>query len=487
MVTLYAVLIGSIVGCLFYARKYKKEERMNYRKKTSFGDGFGLFLYDIFLVKQEKNNIFKRIYPNKDFNIEQRMFRMRQIASSIFLLLIFLILGLFQSLSAITKEEKEIVSIERPLQYEGEKNVSLEVEYEDQRDVITIPVEAYRFTESEIKEQMEYCYEELYRQILGENESFERITTDFDFSVEEWNGITVQYVPFEDGWILTDGSLNWEKIYEDYIFKDSKKENNEDKQKINSGFVIMMNSGEIYQEYKVEVVIQISEEKKDFEEQLLYEIKSNNSVNQKNLKLPEMVEDKTITFYEQREKASIFYLVLGLVAVIMGIFSKNEELNSKLIKRNKQLAQDYASIVNKLMLLTGAGMTLLGAWDRIIIDYENNQKQYGFRYVYEEMKLTRKRMQNGISEAEAYSEFGRRCDNTVYIKLGCLLEQNIRKGTKGLNDCLNQEVREAFAGRKALAKKRGEETATKLLLPMTMMLVISMVIVVVPAFLTMGM
>jgi hypothetical protein len=213
----------------------------------------------------------------------------------------------------------------------------------------------------------------------------------------------------------------------------------------------------------------------------------NNLDNGKTFRLPETINGQKISFYEQKEEESTFYLLLGVVAIVMGILSKNEELKSKLLKRNQQLEQDYAAIVNKLTLLTGAGMTLRGAWDRIILDYEKNRQQYGFRYVYEEMKVSRKRMQNGISEAEAYSEFGRRCDSGSYIKLGCLLEQNIRKGTKGLNDCLNQEVREAFAERKVLAKKRGEETATKLLLPMMMMLIISMLIVLVPAFLSMSM
>lgn len=479
MVTVYAILIGSIVGCLFYTRDYKKEERLQYGKKQQIGDGFGLFVQDVFLKKMNKNDTFRKIYPDKDSLLEQRMFRMRQISVSVLLLLTFLLLGLFQSLSVVAEEQKKVTSIERPNENEGMKEVSLEVWYEDDVKDITIQVDEYLLTGSEIEEKIKNCYEQLIQIVLGKNESFQKITTDLNFSRGEMEGIHIQYMGLDDDLIFTDGRLNRNKIYALY--------ESQQVREICSGFLMILSYGEVHKEYQMDVVIQLDENQRSFEEILLVEMNQNNLDNGKTFRLPETINGQKISFYEQKEEESTFYLLLGVVAIVMGILSKNEELKSKLLKRNQQLEQDYAAIVNKLTLLTGAGMTLRGAWDRIILDYEKNRQQYGFRYVYEEMKVSRKRMQNGISEAEAYSEFGRRCDSGSYIKLGCLLEQNIRKGTKGLNDCLNQEVREAFAERKVLAKKRGEETATKLLLPMMMMLIISMVIVLVPAFLSMSM
>ena len=49
---------------------------------------------------------------------------------------------------------------------------------------------------------------------------------------------------------------------------------------------------------------------------------------------------------------------------------------------------------------------------------------------------------------------------------------------------LDDDVADAFEERKNLAKKQGEEAGTKLLLPMFMLLAIVMVIVVVPAFMS---
>ena len=106
--------------------------------------------------------------------------------------------------------------------------------------------------------------------------------------------------------------------------------------------------------------------------------------------------------------------------------------------------------------------------------------------VYEEMSIALKEMRGGISEGEAYERFGKRCELTNYMKLGALLSQNLRKGSKGLAALLQVEAIQAFENRKSLAKQRGEEAGTKLLMPMMGMLAVVLIMVMVPAFLTMN-
>lgn len=65
-----------------------------------------------------------------------------------------------------------------------------------------------------------------------------------------------------------------------------------------------------------------------------------------------------------------------------------------------------------------------------------------------------------------------------------MLSQNLRKGTKGLSELLQREAAGAFEERKTAARKVGEETSTKLLGPMFLMLGVVLMIIVVPAFLT---
>ena len=94
-------------------------------------------------------------------------------------------------------------------------------------------------------------------------------------------------------------------------------------------------------------------------------------------------------------------------------------------------------------------------------------------------------MKSGIPEAECYERFGSRCGLQLYLKFGSLLSQNLKKGTKGLRDVLYTESAVAFENRKREARKKGEEAGTKLLVPMFMMLGDVLLIVVVPAFLSM--
>jgi hypothetical protein len=90
----------------------------------------------------------------------------------------------------------------------------------------------------------------------------------------------------------------------------------------------------------------------------------------------------------------------------------------------------------------------------------------------------------GTSETQAYKEMGRRCGVHAYIKLCSFLSQNINKGNANIFDLLREETREAFEERKAIARRNGEEAGTKLLGPMVMMLTVVLVIVIVPAFMS---
>jgi hypothetical protein len=150
-------------------------------------------------------------------------------------------------------------------------------------------------------------------------------------------------------------------------------------------------------------------------------------------------------------------------------------------KREKLLIADYPEIVSKLSLLMGAGMSTYNALIKITEDYKKTGKT---KPAYELLSECLNRISSGITETDAYMEFGKRCNVMCYIKLGNLLAQNISKGTDNIFQLLKEETEKAFEDRKALAKKLGEEAGTKLLLPMTMMLSVVLIIIVIPAFMS---
>ncbi len=150
-------------------------------------------------------------------------------------------------------------------------------------------------------------------------------------------------------------------------------------------------------------------------------------------------------------------------------------------QREKQMMADYPEIIAGLTVLTGAGLALPQAWIRLTEEYELSKSKKGVRWAYEEMGITARQIQNGISPGRAFGEYGRRIGLHAYIKLGNLLEQNMKKGTKGLSAMLQTEAYQAFEERKHQVRRLGEEISTKLLIPLFMMLGVVLIIILVPA------
>ena len=116
---------------------------------------------------------------------------------------------------------------------------------------------------------------------------------------------------------------------------------------------------------------------------------------------------------------------------------------------------------------------------------KQSQKSPARRYVYEEMILTLREMRSGVPEASAYENFGRRCGLPAYIKLGSLLSQNLKKGSKGLTALLEHEAVLSMDQHKMAVRKLGERASVKMLLPMILMFGVVLIILMVPAFLSM--
>lgn len=202
------------------------------------------------------------------------------------------------------------------------------------------------------------------------------------------------------------------------------------------------------------------------------------------LELPNKVGEKSLVWEREKEYTGLWILMLGTVAAMMIWVQEKQKKQKEKIIREEQMRMDYPEIVNKIALLVGAGLTVKNAWKKILEHYEEQVEEKKRRFAYDEMENTMREMQGGVTESECYEHFGRRAGLPSYVKLGTLLSQNLRKGTKGLTDVLSREAVQAYEDRRQTIKKRGEEVSTKLLLPMSMMLVVVLIIVIVPAFLS---
>lgn len=199
--------------------------------------------------------------------------------------------------------------------------------------------------------------------------------------------------------------------------------------------------------------------------------------------LPENVNGFPIIWKERKEDNSLMLFGICLAAGIVIFIMSDRDLHRRIEKRERQMILDYPQVVSKMVLLTGAGMSVPNAFFRIGQDYMEGRKKGGeSHYVYEEILLMCRELKSGISESDALTHFGKRCRSRRYTKFCSLLAQNQKKGNGALLKALQEEADEAFNDRRNIARQMGEEAGTKLLLPMVMMLAVTLVIIIIPAY-----
>lgn len=360
---------------------------------------------------------------------------------------------------------------------EGEQyaNVRLETEDGSYGKEIQLVIDERIYKPEELDAFYEEAVPQLETMILSENAGFEEIKSPLRLPS------SVAGYPF---------SLDWESS--DYFLMDHKgvpQEKALEKEGKSVTLTCRFSYRDWEREYQIPLLLfppdKTAEE--HFEEQLQAALEETRESQryEASYTLPEEIEGKRIFWKEQVEDYSMGILLLLLLAGCSIYFLQDKELHQKLEERNQQMLAEYPTLVNRLTLYLGAGMTVKSAWNKIAFDYQTRRELEQQRhYTYEEMLFTCYEMQGGVSEGSAYERFGKRCGLHPYTRLVGLLNQNLKKGNAALLQDLQKEASDAQEQRRSLARKKGEEAGTKLLMPMMMMLGIVMVLIMIPAFLS---
>ena len=229
------------------------------------------------------------------------------------------------------------------------------------------------------------------------------------------------------------------------------------------------------------------------------------SAERESFTLPDSAGDISLSWREDVEDVSAGLLILGIVICILVWYVTDYRLHEKTKQRNRQLAIDYPQLTSKFVLYMGAGMSVRNVFYKCAEEYRQklaaqkarddpegkrcsgNSRQHAGRWLYEEVLLVCNELDSGVPETEAYMHFGRRCHLRQYTKLCTLLVQNLRRGNDTLLQVLQEEAESSFEERKNLARELGEEAGTRLLFPMMIMLGITMLIIIVPAYFSFSM
>lgn len=354
---------------------------------------------------------------------------------------------------------------------DGKKSVSLVADDGENRIHIPVTLSEKCYAQEELIQMADEAMGRIEELILGANESFDRIAYDMHLvnSVEGY--------PFTVEWHTDDAYMDYTgKLVRDMLDEPVLME-----------LTAVLSCGSFEMERDLAVRIYSKAVQPGKEERLAREVSESEETSreQQDMTLPSESGSREIHWSYKRSYRGLLFLAVTPVLAIVVYYGRDRDLYQQVVDREEQMRVDYPEIVSSLALLLGAGMTVPNAWNKIARDYRRRREEGGGRrYAYEEMLLTIYEMESGVVQARAYERFGRRCRIPSYNKLSTMLSQNIRKGAANLPVLLKEEAADAFEERKHTARKLGEKAGTKLLVPMMMLLGITMVIIMVPAFKT---
>lgn len=392
-----------------------------------------------------------------------------------YLAVLIIVVGnlLGMGMAAVEKRSAKTDYLERNPYGEGAYEETLQVELEGKQEEIQIYVEEQKYTEADKKRYLKEAEKELntwFQRVCGDKGEI-RQSLSFPDKLEQ-NPVTLSWSTSQPQ------ILDWEGVLGTGVAPKGE-------------MVDLMCTITLEEEMKiwqkeVRVYPPRRTEKEALQEEIQVRAEKLSEENSKKMYLPETYQGEAVHYH--RTAGNTGYLVCVLSVLLgFGIFPlKKERERQKEELRKKEMQRDYPDVLDKLVLFLQAGFSIRKAMEKLAIDYQRNRQKYHMkeRAAYEEIVKTCREMEGGVYEADAYERMGKRCKISQYKILSVLLVQNLRKGNQNILELLEREAASAGEERKREARVRGEEASVKLLLPMIMQLMVVLVILMVPAFLS---
>ena len=479
--------IGAAIAGMLIFRGYKKEIQKDLKKYPEIIGilcGMALFMTDIyrrviFFLKKghscpEHDSLkdqLSRLSPLEDMRLLEYRYYVKKMQG---LAIICILIGIFSAVAGTAAAATCLIDdgiIIRNEPGEGKKRIRLYAEADEKgHSEMEIMISPRIYGEEEREEIFAAAQQYIKQQALGENEDWGHIQTSLNL---------MDTVPG------TDMTVDW--ITGDAMLMDSSgniiKENIQRGGEALSITAKINYAGEI-REFKIPMMIYPKAAEENFFDILEKQIEEENLKNpeRKEVILPQEISGIPIVWSEPKQHTEIKIIGIGIIVLAVyaasGI-SKNKEL---LKKRSEQLMKDYPELVHKLVLLGYAGVNFKPALSIIIKDARASG--CADHYVWQEIEAALRAMEQGVSEVQAYEMLGRRCAQLPYLKLTTMMIQSLKKGVGGIQQMMSETADEAMMMKREQAKNEGEKVGTKLLMPMGIMLAVVLVILVVPAFLT---
>lgn len=470
-------------------RRLGEKQRRQTIKKINFEKNrMGVFLVDLLKLDQPrkgKQELYQDLLSISEAGGRNvvRQYYIKKMTVLLYLLWIGIGVSIFGYLIyAGTGSVEEMRVLGRPGYGEGDRKEELSVQIEGEKEIqsVEVTVQERKYTEKEKEELLQSALVELEKILPGENRSLDEVRTNLTFPQHmENNAISIMWLTEPYGVLSENGSIL--------------KAEDENGTLVEITAILTCGEQEVIYTSYARVYPPLLSEQEKLRQMVQKEVtQADEAANhEEELKLPDSVNGKKLVWTKVSENPFPAILFLSILLVVCVYVQMDNEIRKKAVKRKTQLLLDYPDLMWRMTMLLGAGLSIRGTFERIAQEYRREQKYQErkkgtipVRYVYEEVSYTCYEMQSGISEAQAYERFGKRCQLPEYIRVGSVLSQNLKKGAKGLTSMLETEAEASLNDRKNNARKIGEKAGTKLLLPMILMLGVVLAILMIPAFLS---
>lgn len=172
-------------------------------------------------------------------------------------------------------------------------------------------------------------------------------------------------------------------------------------------------------------------------------------------------------------------LVLVPVLAAIGYAIAMGRVKDIIDEREAELMKQFPNMVSNLAMLINSGMDSFRAWDKVA--------QSGKGLLYEEMRQVMTEMKTqGVTECQAYINFGERCAIPRIKKFTSMMVQNVLKSAEDLPNFLAYESSICWTEKKNQAKIQGEKAGNKLMIPIFMIMLGFLIMIIGPMAANLG-
>ena len=357
---------------------------------------------------------------------------------------------------------------------EGEEEYELRVSgIGDEEETISLTVSERKHTDQELQALFSELAEQLPMIMAADNKDLDNVNRDLYLpdSVDGFEGIRLSWYPEDPELISYKGELVTEVT-----------------EAVETGLSLVMKGGDLSDEYfyRIRLIPAVYTEDEQIRRELIRSIEEADKRNREEelMELPMEISGRKLSYSEKRDMTPVLIMALSISAALLLWLRPAEEERRKQRERKESLRRDYPELVTRLLLYTGAGLTIKNAWISICEDMEEMDGTGQGRVLTGELRRTVNDMEKGVPESRAYPEFGRRCGLRCYQRLAAILEQGRRNGDRNLRERLRFEMDEAYEERRNRALRTGQEASTRLMLPLFISFAAIMLIVMAPSLMS---